>query len=392
MKIVHVCICGIFCEDYAYQENLLTKYHRKMGHEVTVIAPAYVKLNAAGMIQNDHTVEKILPDGIKVIRLKPRIKSYKLNAHLHLFHNLKKTILTESPDLLFVHGVSSFDYLSLPAVKRKNPKMHIVFDNHGDRYNSCRNYLSRLLNGWIYRYLLVRRLIPAADRFYGVTPARCRFLHDVYGVPEEKIELLVMGADDERMQLERRSLLRAEVRAEYGVSEEDFLIVTGGKIDLKKNIHLLAEAVKRLDIPEIRLLIFGSITGELQDYFNNLESDRVVLVGWVRSDAVYRYFYAADLVVFPGLHSVLWEQAVAAKTPCAVSDIAGFHHVDFNGNCLFLENSTVDYYREIIAGVYADPSRRRILKENADSEQSRQFLYSRIARKVLDDLESEKQP
>lgn len=43
MKIVHICVTGIWGEQYAYQENLLPRYHRKMGHDVTIVA-AYISV------------------------------------------------------------------------------------------------------------------------------------------------------------------------------------------------------------------------------------------------------------------------------------------------------------------------------------------------------------
>ena len=68
-------------------------------------------------------------------------------------------------------------------------------------------------------------------------------------------------------------------------------------------------------------------------------SDRVQLAGWVSAEQVYRYFLAADLVFFPGLHSVLWEQALACKVPCVFSKLEGFGHVDVPGALLLKERS-----------------------------------------------------
>ena len=70
MKIVHVCLCGTFGEDYAYQDNLLPKYHRKLGHDVTIIAPIYCKINTqTGEEELAPLGIKYLSDGIKLILL-----------------------------------------------------------------------------------------------------------------------------------------------------------------------------------------------------------------------------------------------------------------------------------------------------------------------------------
>ena len=32
MKIVHICLCGAMTDGFNYQENVITKYHKKMGY------------------------------------------------------------------------------------------------------------------------------------------------------------------------------------------------------------------------------------------------------------------------------------------------------------------------------------------------------------------------
>ena len=50
MKIVHVCLAGIGVTDgWTYQENLLTKYHKKLGHDVTIITSQWVRNELGGL-------------------------------------------------------------------------------------------------------------------------------------------------------------------------------------------------------------------------------------------------------------------------------------------------------------------------------------------------------
>ena len=218
-----------------------------------------------------------------------------------------------------------------------------------------------------------------------MTPARCDFLHDMYGIPKEKIHLLPMGADDSDMLFERKDEIRYQVRKQYGISDEDFLIVTGGKIDPLKNIHVLAEAVSKSENRHIKILIFGNIRNDLQETFEKIKSKRIQCIGWQPSNEVYRYFYAADVVMFPGLHSVLWEQAVASQVPCAFSRIKGFEHVDIGGNCVLMDGKDADYYLKLIDRLYEDKFFYGSLYSQAHSPKTRQFLYSHIAQKVIDD-------
>ncbi len=383
MKIVHISITSAFSEIYAYQQNLLAHYHKTMGHDVTMIAPIYCRADSDA---TEPAGERILPDGVKLIRLLPLINNVLITNHLKLVRGLKKTIYDEKPDLLFIHGPGCFNYLCLKSVRKKFPDVKIVIDNHADFINSLHTPVTRFLHKVLYRYFLVPTLMRVTDWFYGVTPSRCDFLRDVYGVPQEKIRLLVMGADDEKMDIDHRVEHRKEVRERYDIKQNDFLIVTGGKIDKKKNIHVFAHAVNELHRENVKLLVFGKINEDMQPLFDAEKSPNIVTIGWVNSDKVYELYYAADLIVFPGLHSVLWEQAVASKTPCAFSKIDGFRHVNINDNCILMEGKDDAYYQAMIKSLLDTPDRYPKLKSNADSPQTERFYYSNIAKQVLEDV------
>lgn len=256
-----------------------------------------------------------------------------------------------------------------------------------DEFNSNKNYLSKILNGVVYKYLVVARLKKISNIFYGVTPSRCDFLNKVFGVPKEKIKLLCMGADDVNMQFAKREILGKEVRNNYGLSEDDFLIVTGGKIDKTKNIDKLIDAVSRINNPKVKILFFGSITDDLRPYIESMLSERIIYAGWVDSKIVYKYFYAADIVMFPGLHSVLWEQAVASRVPIAVSRLKGFEHVNVNDNCLFLEGNTIEYYKQFVEKLIGNNQIYTKLKVGADGKEADAFFYSHIAQSVIDEVD-----
>lgn len=387
MKIVHVCLSSATVNRfYAYQENLLSKYHSRLGHEVSIIAPTYSEYDKkSGKIVSEEPGVEIINDGIRLIRLKPLLPCF-INQHIHVFWGLGQIIEGMKPDLIFVHGVSSLNYRFFVGYKKRHPEVRIAYDNHADFNNSDKNAISYYYSRCIVKNFVVKKLIGTSDFFYGVTPARCDYLRDMYNVPQEKIHLLPLGADDDEMQFDQREEIRIEIREKYRISSDDFLIVTGGRIDPVKNIHVLAEAVSKCEYKHIKILIFGSIQNDLKDTFDRLISDRVICIGWQPSNEVYRYFYAADIAMFPGLHSVLWEQAVASQVPCAFSRIKGFEHIDIGGNCVLMDGKTVDYYQALIKRLYCDKSMYQGLLVNARSKKSEQFLYGKIAQKVMDEI------
>ena len=77
----------------------------------------------------------------------------------------------------------------------------------------------------------------------------------MFGIDEEKLDLLPAGADDEKIDYHNRSTIKKEICDKYDISNDDFLVITGGKIDEKKNIDKLMEAVTKIDNPKINSLL-----------------------------------------------------------------------------------------------------------------------------------------
>ena len=228
------------------------------------------------------------------------------------------------------------------------------------------------------------------SKFYGVLPARVDFLTNVYGIPKEKCELLVMGADDELVEkaADRDSVMR--VRRKYGVEDSDFLIMTGGKIDAaKKQTLLLMEAVRRIEDKNVKLIVFGSVIPELTDEVKRLaDGEKVQYVGWIKADESYQYFAASDLVVFPGRHSIFWEQVVAQGIPMIVKRWAGTQHVDVGGNVVFLDTDTADEIKDKIEQILSDKEKYLEMKRVAGSKGSEIFSYRHISRAAIEELEN----
>lgn len=105
---------------------------------------------------------------------------------------------------------------------------------------------------------------------------------------------------------------------------------------------MLMEAVQKIDNPKVKLIVFGSVTSELKDKVVALaDGKKVQYIGWVKSEDSYAYFAAADLAVFPGRHSLFWEQVAAQGIPMLCKKWDGTTHVDIGGNVKFLTKDSV---------------------------------------------------
>lgn len=236
-------------------------------------------------------------------------------------------------------------------------------------------------------------------------PARVDFLKELYRLPEEKCRLLVMGADDVLADAAGTRESIENTRSEHGIAAQDFLIVTGGKIDAwKPQTLLLMEAVQKLqagrskaaecqvasdrsvDLPRnIRLLVFGSVVEELRERFDKLVDGTIVqYLGWQDNEAGYRLLAAADLAVFPGRHSVYWEQTAGQGIPMVVKDWEGTHHVDLGGNVRFLKEDSEEEIRGVLKEIVGKPEVYAAMKKAAQEKGPKVFRYSRIAAESIE--------
>ena len=203
----------------------------------------------------------------------------------------------------------------------------------------------------------------------------------MYKLPESKVELLVMGADDDVIGKALEPCVRESKRAEYGLNDDDIVIMTGGKIDSNKpQTVLLMKAVNGIDDPKVKLLVFGTVSNELKASFDEQLSDKVKFIGWKKSNEIYNEFAAADLIAFPGLHSVLWEQAVGMGKPCIFRRIEGFTHIDLGGNCMYFEEHTEESYREVIKKAISNID---TLKTESQNKGPDFFSYDKIAKRSI---------
>lgn len=383
MKILQVAPSSPYNEGWGYQENLLPKYQAKLGNEVRlVVTNKQFENNVLKMTDEEDYISE---DGFRVIRkAKRRIISNKLTELLS-YLSINDILYEFRPDLVYCHGLSNITMIDIIKFKKKvDPEMIIVVDNHAD-YNigPKRSGVDGKMIRWFWRKLN-QWTIDSIDRVYGVTPWRKQFAKDYYGIPDNKTDVLIMGADDEKMHMDQKDHYRRVIRKKYSIREKEYLVVTGGKIDKKKNILELMEAAIRIE--NVKLLIFGNVASDVKQEFNNIleqNKNKIIYIGWIDASDVYQYFYAADLVFFPGQHSVLWEQACASKVPCVFRRWEGMEHVNNGGNAAFVEGADINIIEEkIISLMYSDSY--NLMLEKAQSELTDVYLYSHIAEKSIE--------
>lgn len=385
MKIVHICLSMGYTEGLNYQENIIIKYQARDGHEVSLITTDHCFTEGVwGLCETES--DYINPDGVHIMRLPFAFSvPYSINRQVGIFKGFKNTLEKLDPDTIFVHNIQFQDIRRVAAYKRKHPEVTVYVDNHSDFSNSARNWFSR---NFLYRFWwkpCAKVMEPYTEKFWGVMPSRMDFLQNVYGIAPDKTDILVMGADDESVARAADPEIRRTVRERFGILQEDFLIVTGGKIDaFKTQTLLLMKAVQKIARDNLKLLIFGSVEEELKDkLFSMCDGSKIQYVGWAKGEQSYEYFASADLVVFPGRHSVYWEQVTAQGIPMLCKYWDGTTHIDIGGNVEFLMEDSVEEIQRKLLQILDEPGKYQEMKKVAKSDSRHEFSYKVIARKSV---------
>ena len=384
MKIVHLSAADRFADNHTYQINNLIKYHKKLGYDVEVIASTDTFDDQGRFVHSAPVGKYIGENGIPVTRI-PFKKSNKYYYKMKRFVGLYDALEAANPDILFIHNCQFLDIDKVVSYLKNHRGVKVYVDNHADHTNSATNFLSRNILHRIIWKRCAHQIEPYVSKFFGVLPIRVDFLKKMYGLPANKCELLVMGADDELVDKAKKSGARERIRKKYNILDTDFLIMTGGKIDKwKTQTILLMKAVHNIQRDDVKLLVFGAISEELkEDVMSLVDNSRVQYTGWIKATDSYDYFEAADLVVFPGRHSVFWEQVTGQGKPMIVKRWPGTDHVDIGGNVIFLSEDSVEEIQTSIERLLDDTELFEKMTNVARKDGMRVFSYEDIARRAI---------
>ena len=379
MKIVM--LCDFYNETLEYQENLLVKYYRKHGHEVTVITSTFDSLFDYYTDRHDNRApERRYHDhGALIIKLPYR---YNILNRLRAYTKIDGILDEAAPDLIYVHDIM----LNLPEAVRyvkRHPQCRMIMDYHADYSNSGRNALSlRVLHG-ICRKWFLDRARPHLSRIFPIVPAGAEFLHEIYKVPHSEMEVLPLGADLDLVRAIADSGERERVRARLGIPADAIAIFTGGKLTAAKRTELLLEAVGRLKHLPLHVIVVGDASELDAEYKRSLLDlargrPEIHFAGWLGREEIYRHLAASDLAVFPASQSILWQQAIAMGLPLIAGNTGhqDISYLNLADNIVVLQGAqiSVDRLAEVIGEIAGSRTRmnamaagaRRVAAEHLD--------------------------
>lgn len=236
--------------------------------------------------------------------------------NLGLVKELKEFLRLNKFDIVHAHTETGGLMLRMTLSAKGSSKF--IYTAHGMSFwKGC-----PLKNRIIYK-TIEKWICRGMDANLGMNQEELDFLREIK--PQAANFVHGIGLSLDRFQKKERS--RGEVRDEFGVTDNDKLIVSIGELNDNKNHATVIKALSFLENKNYKYVVCG--VGPNKDKLNQMAadagvSDKVILAGY-RSD-IPDILHAADLFVFPSFHEgmpVAALEAMACGLPLICSKIRG---------------------------------------------------------------------
>ncbi len=379
MKILNISLKCTFTPGLGYQENLLPEYQKKLGHDVILITTNQMR-DKNGNVIFIEPGESILENGVRVIR----IEINKFLACFGYYPQITELIDKIKPDFIFCHNLCTLIPLQAIRYQKKHSKVVLVSDNHQDISNGGKPGLKTSLIYLFYK-ILWKLWIKHFYKIYGTTGWRACYAHKKYGIPNDKLDTLLMGVDTDKIPKDKVSV-RSEIRKELGIPESSFVFIHGGKLNNHKGIVESLRAFLTLN-NNCHFILIGKLFDDIKTEVIKLTENysNIHYLGFINGEKIKEYLIASDFGVFPGRHSVIWEEAIGCGLPCVFGKYEDGNHMDICDNCILIDNPTEENIKSILQKVSIDKDYYKKLKINS-VKASDSLSYYNIAQKSLEGL------
>lgn len=335
MKIVHICLCDPYNDNWAYHRNILSEQNQIDGHETFIITSAY-DMDQEGKAGKERIGTYKNKYGIQVICLPNRsFFSKQIQTKINTVVGLYDALVNINPDIIMVHNLQSFNMYEIVKYRKKHDVL-LLGDSHASFRNSCRNSFSKYIVQGIFFRKVIKDTFKYFDNFYFIGSDEHYFFEKEYGINVNPYNVLPLPS--RLISVTEKKTNRENIRKQLGISNELLLVHSGKMVNAKKTKDILLSLNKRSE--NFKLLIIGSIPEENKEIIDLINSDhRFLFLGWKDSSELTKFISAADLYLQPGSPSITLQSSLCAGTPVLVNDNVDIYHYFYNGWEIPVNNS-----------------------------------------------------
>lgn len=246
-----------------------------------------------------------------------------------------------------------------------------------------------------------------ADGVIAVSQSMRRDVHDLYGVPDERIRVIYNGIDLEQY----RPTHDPAVLAKYRINPEKPFVLFVGRITRQKGIIHLVEAIPHLN-PGVQVVLCAGapdtpeIGKEMSERVEQARRKTDTPIIWIErivsKPEIIALYSAAEVFVCPSVYEpfgIINLEAMACGTPVVASAVGGILEVvvpgetgelvpiEARGGGDFEPRDPPRFARDLATAInkmLSEPKALKAMGKAARTRVEEHFGWSRIARKTLD--------
>lgn len=268
---------------------------------------------------------------------------YYINTN-NIFYKISYVIRGVIRRFLRINIKSAFTARLLKMEKNSINKYDVILV---ENYISCIEPISKKYNGKIVAHLHNDSIINAKyHNGVSIIDKCCKILtvsefikNRVNSVKKtNKVEVVYNGID--RTLFKPNFNNREELRKKYGINEDDIVFLFSGRVCEEKGVMPLANAFKRIDNKNCKLLIVGAsfysstmnseFIKELKSNLND-KKENVLFTGYVEYEKMPEIYQVADILVVPSLFeealSLTLIEGMSTRLPVIISNSGGMPEV-----------------------------------------------------------------
>jgi glycogen synthase len=246
-----------------------------------------------------------------------------------------------------------------------------------------------------------------AEGVIAVSPAMKTAVHELYGVPYERIRVIPNGIDVNQY----RPTLNPEVLSSYRIDPGRPFVLFVGRISRQKGVLHLIQAAKHL-LPGVQLVLCAGapdteeigreMTAAVREVQEKGKGEIIRLDRWVPRDDLIRLYSHASVFVCPSVYEpfgIINLEAMACGTPVVASAVGGIPGVVIHGETGYLvpfeprgdgdfeprdpERFSLDL-AEAVNDLLRSPEKRRLMGRKSRERVEEHFSWESVARRTLE--------
>jgi glycosyltransferase involved in cell wall biosynthesis len=387
MKVLH--IEDRFHPGMGYQINFFARYHHP-DHSFSILTSDSSRLWTASGDQHDlQSVDKQFGEEytVSVYRL-PSALDRRSRQNLWL-KGLIRTIQKLDPDILYVHTLESYSSIRILLSRKILSKYTLFFDTH-TLLNQFQSGPKFRMFQWFLQQVASKRIRRYGAKVFATVPENRMILEREYGISPDHILYSPIGTDLSMFRYDENA--RRVGREREQISENGTLLLYTGKMNFRKNPHLILEAVNlivdRLDRPLYIYFVGAADAGYSDQYLGRKfkqENIHFRLMPAVAVSELYTWYSMADFAVFPDENTLSALDAQACRLPVIMAaDMTNEERLS-RGGMTYTKGDLEDLAIKIL-DLITDSQKRSSLGREGEAFVRSTYDYRKIVREMESDL------